>query len=654
MKKSLLIGVLSMACVLIVAFVLAQVYPEGMVSFWKFDEGAGNTGYDSLNGNHGTIHGATWTTGMDGKALSFDGMDDYVSISDTPSLNPSEFSLSLWAKNTSPGYTEKALMTKGMSDISYRISVMPDGTVKFLVQDAFENFEKADSLTLDTDEDRIWSAVIDPRGEYAYFGTGTYPGKIVKVRLSDFTRVRSLTAEYKLDAAVIDHRGEYAYFGTWRTGWSAPYFPPKVVKVRLSDFTVAGSLTLDSSERDMASAVIDPQSEYAYFGTGTRPAKVVKVRLSDLTKVDSLTFNYGEDNAWSAAIDPQGEYAYFGTGTFPGKVVKVRLSDFTREGSITFESGENDLWSAVIDPKGEFAYFGTEAPIVKVVKVRLSNFTREGSITFDELDRGLDTAIIDPKGEFAYFAAWTEPGIVIKVNLSDFTRAGSITLESGEGDLYTTVMDPKGEFAYFGTAHYGNSPYYPAQVIKVRLSDFTTAEVSSVSKMSDSFMHIVATKDASNMDLYINGVLENSTPALLSPIITEDLLIGSAGAWWSGQTRCTGWLFTAFDGIIDEVAIYNRALTASEIQQHYQYSQSQALITCVESQGLPLGIETSLKIPLQAASDAIEVGNDQAAAWQLNGFIRRVEAARGNKLTDAQADELIARARRIISCLDGS
>jgi len=47
----------------------------------KFGEGKGNIAYDSSpHGNHGTIHGASWVRGHTGSALSFDGVDDYVSV----------------------------------------------------------------------------------------------------------------------------------------------------------------------------------------------------------------------------------------------------------------------------------------------------------------------------------------------------------------------------------------------------------------------------------------------------------------------------------------------------------------------------------------------------------------------------------------------
>ena len=61
---------------MIVAFATAnasaQVYPSGMVSYWKFDEGSGIVAYDSVGVNHGTlINNPVWTTGKVGGALNF-------------------------------------------------------------------------------------------------------------------------------------------------------------------------------------------------------------------------------------------------------------------------------------------------------------------------------------------------------------------------------------------------------------------------------------------------------------------------------------------------------------------------------------------------------------------------------------------------------
>ena len=57
-------------------------YLEG---YWKFDEGSGNTINDSSgNGNTGTlVNSPTWTTGMFGNGLKFNGVNQYVAFSPT-------------------------------------------------------------------------------------------------------------------------------------------------------------------------------------------------------------------------------------------------------------------------------------------------------------------------------------------------------------------------------------------------------------------------------------------------------------------------------------------------------------------------------------------------------------------------------------------
>ena len=54
-----------------------------LVAYYSFDEGEGNVLHDlSGNGNDGTIYGAKWVDGKYGKALEFDGRNNYVDCGD--------------------------------------------------------------------------------------------------------------------------------------------------------------------------------------------------------------------------------------------------------------------------------------------------------------------------------------------------------------------------------------------------------------------------------------------------------------------------------------------------------------------------------------------------------------------------------------------
>ena len=73
---------------------------NGNVALYHFNEGTGTNVTDSSDyGNDGIIHNATWTDGISGNALNFDGVDDYVEIADDDSLDlTTGATLEAWVK----------------------------------------------------------------------------------------------------------------------------------------------------------------------------------------------------------------------------------------------------------------------------------------------------------------------------------------------------------------------------------------------------------------------------------------------------------------------------------------------------------------------------------------------------------------------------
>jgi hypothetical protein len=84
------------------------------VSQWDGDAVSGTTAFDLLNGNHGTLmNGATTAPGMVGQAFHLDGIDDFVMVPDSPSLNfgTNDFTVDLWV-NFATTYAEQVLIEK--------------------------------------------------------------------------------------------------------------------------------------------------------------------------------------------------------------------------------------------------------------------------------------------------------------------------------------------------------------------------------------------------------------------------------------------------------------------------------------------------------------------------------------------------------------
>ena len=105
------------------------------------------------------------------------------------------------------------------------------GWVLTLRADVASNFYRSLGLELLRAENQFYSAVISPTGDYAYFGTNTTPGIVVKVNLSNFTRegaVTFSTGENQLYSAVISPTGDYAYFGTYTS-------PGLIIRVLVAD-----------------------------------------------------------------------------------------------------------------------------------------------------------------------------------------------------------------------------------------------------------------------------------------------------------------------------------------------------------------------------------------------------------------------------------
>ncbi len=142
--------------------------------FWAFNEGSGNAVHDSSgNGNTGTIHGASWTTGSpDGsKALAFNG-SSYVTVPANASLNiTGVITVEAWINPASFGGIRRIVSQDGSGPSDNHFYLALDGDkISFAV---FTN---------------AWRKVIGSTTLHAgtwYHVAGVYTGNKLRVYLND-------------------------------------------------------------------------------------------------------------------------------------------------------------------------------------------------------------------------------------------------------------------------------------------------------------------------------------------------------------------------------------------------------------------------------------------------------------------------------------
>ena len=85
------------ALIISVSVASAVDLERGLVAYYSFDDCSAKD--LSGNGNDGIIYGAKCVDGKFGKALRFDGVDDYVEVPDSPSLDiTDEITIEVWVK----------------------------------------------------------------------------------------------------------------------------------------------------------------------------------------------------------------------------------------------------------------------------------------------------------------------------------------------------------------------------------------------------------------------------------------------------------------------------------------------------------------------------------------------------------------------------
>jgi hypothetical protein len=139
---------ISVKFVLIVMLSLLCGPALGGSSCWRFNEGSGETAFDSLGGKHAKIHGnPVWVTGSFGQALQLDGDGDYLEVGRIYGLSAEQTKM-LWVYINSLPPDGIYLIDEGDEGNNNWLELYdPNGDGNPCVRAGFDSFNYIDSKT---------------------------------------------------------------------------------------------------------------------------------------------------------------------------------------------------------------------------------------------------------------------------------------------------------------------------------------------------------------------------------------------------------------------------------------------------------------------------------------------------------------------------
>ena len=232
----------------------AHPLARGLVGCWLFNEGTGDKIFDlSLNGNEGTLTNmdpaTDWVAGKDGWALDFDGVDDYVLVSNAGGsiLNPSKISIVSSAKSTNveDGVIVALWDSLNTTDQSYMLWL--DFPIwEFIVRDSSSVAGAANSVNNATTN---WTNLC-----------GTYDGETVKLYVDGLEVGSNATPSGGLQSASTDD----LFFGS-KLGTNIVAHPGQIDYIFIYNRVLTASEVLQLYRNPYQ--MFDPRISPAIFGT---------------------------------------------------------------------------------------------------------------------------------------------------------------------------------------------------------------------------------------------------------------------------------------------------------------------------------------------------------------------------------------------------
>jgi len=505
--------------------------PIPFEGYWNLDEGSGTTAADSsANGYGGTlVNSPTWSRDVphthfpNHHSLRFDRADgDHVTVPSTTNIdNLSQLSLSTWVRldstPTGAGYTYMRFITLGNEKAVLRY-VDYDGTGKLQF---YMNIEGS-----------LYSVVVDhPWETYTWYHVaGTYDGSTMRLYLNG------------VELGKKNVLGTVATGNGVTLGWSS------------------GDATLDGLMDDV----------WIYS------------RALSLSKIQALAAGDHPDNSGTLACWGSNEH---GQSTAPSGEFHQVSAGFWHtcgvrsDGTLTCW-GDNSV-GQLVAPSGTFLQIDAGRNHTCGVRDELSSTLFEG---YWKLDDGSGTTAADSSsngynGMLENSPTWSRDDIAP----TNFDNSNSLRFDRAEGDHVTipgtTNIDNLSQFSLSTWVKLTTMPSSPnhnymrfislgnAKAVLRYVDHDGTGKLQFYMNIGGSlhsvvvdhhwatgaWYHVAGTYDGSTMRLYLNGVEQGEKDVSGTVATGNGVTLSSSGG-------------EALDGLLDDVRVYNRALSFREIQ----------------------------------------------------------------------------------------
>jgi hypothetical protein len=524
---------------------------NGLVAAYSFNEGKGTTVSDSSGNNlTGTISGATWTTsGVYGGALSFNGSTSYVDLGNPSALRlTGSMTLEAWVKAAANPADDGQIIAKSNGH-GWQLKTSPDTGA--------ETFGTLVSSTSGTDTQRYSKTVRSLNTWYHVASVYDAASKTLNTYVNgvlDSGTLKGAVPASQLDSSVnvnIGRRTNGFYFNGVIDEVRIYNRDLSQAEIQMDMFTAVGLTTVSTDKTPPTVSISAPAAGAKVSGTVT-----VSASASDNVGVAGVQFLLDGANLGAEV-----------TGSGPTYT--------TTWNTTTATNGTHTISARARDAAGNTS---TAANI----SVTVSNtVAAAGPVAAYSFNQGSGTTAADISGNgltgTLAGATWTTSGHhgdALSFNgTTSYVDLGNPALLNGTGSMtwaawvYATGNPPDdGQIIAKADGSSGwqlkTSPDTGPETFGVKVSGSTTSaqRYSKTVRALNQWYHVTGVYNATTrtLDIYVNGVLDDG---VLLGTIPSSQAVANLNV---NIGRRSGGFY--FKGVIDDVRIYNRALSQTEIQ----------------------------------------------------------------------------------------